>query len=108
VIIPIVPITVTSGSFIRPRLVYRGVRDDILAYAGASLGTFLVSEGIRLSSVSDALENDIMPYAVDEMGEAFKSATPELKGSVSELFKSGATIVQVDAGDSGDGTGDGG
>ena len=92
---------------IRPRLVYRGVRDDILAYAGQSIGNFLVSEGIRLSSVSDALANDAMPYAVAAMGQAFESATPEIAGSVAAAWNSGATIVESDGGDSG-GTGDDG
>lgn len=85
---------------IRPRLIYRGVRDDILNYAGLSLGNFLVNEGMRLSSVSDALENDIMPFAVTAMGDAFESATPSLKGSVAAAWNSGASIVALDAGDS--------
>jgi hypothetical protein len=88
---------------IRPRLIYRGVRDDILAYAGQSIGNFLVNEGIRLSSVSDALANDILPYAIEAMGDAFESATPSLDGSVAAAWNSNATIVAVDAGDSGSG-----
>lgn len=91
---------------IRPRLIYRGVRDDILNYAGLSLGNFLVNEGMRLSSVADSLETDVMPYAVQAMGDAFENATPSLKGSVAAEWNAGASIVAVDAGDSG-GDGDG-
>lgn len=80
---------------IRPRLVYRGVRDEILEHACAALGTFLVTEGMRLSSVREALMDDAMPFAVELMAEAFDTATPELKGSVATAWSSGAEIVET-------------
>jgi hypothetical protein len=80
---------------IRPRLVYRGVREEIIAHAGESLGDFLVSEGMRLSSLRDAMLDEAMPFAVELMAEAFDTATPELKGSVATAWSSGAKIVQT-------------
>jgi hypothetical protein len=80
---------------IRPRLVYRGVRDEIIEHAGMSIGAYLVSEGMRLSSIQTAMTDEAMPFAVELIAEAFDTATPEVKGSVATAWSSGAKIVQT-------------
>jgi hypothetical protein len=77
---------------IRPRLVYRGVRDEILAKASFYIASALARDGMRLSSIRTALLDDVMPAAVELMAEAFDTATPELKGSVATAWSSGAQI----------------
>ena len=81
---------------IRPRLVYRGARDEIIEHAGTALGNYLATEGMRLSSVESAMLDDAMPFAVELMAEAFDTATPELKGSVATAWSSGAKVVQTE------------
>lgn len=80
---------------IRPRLIYRGVRDEVLRKAGFYIGRSLIADGMRLSSVRAGMADGAMPAAVELMAEAFDLATPEISGSVSQAWSSGAQIKQT-------------
>lgn len=80
---------------IRPRLVYRGVRDDILSATAFFIGQGFLNSGVRLSSLRQSMLAEAMPYAIEEMAQAFDSASPALSGSVSSDFALGAEIIQT-------------
>lgn len=79
---------------IRPRLVYRGARDEIITKALDYLGDALALK-MRMSSVDTAMLDNAMPAAVELMAEGFDMATPELKGSVATAWSSGAQIKKM-------------
>jgi hypothetical protein len=79
---------------IRPRLVYRGARDEILEKAAIYLAQSLAN-GIRMSSIRAAMLDNVMPAAVELMAEGFDAASPELSPVVASAWSGGAKIVQT-------------
>lgn len=71
---------------IRPRLIYRGVRSEILEYAKASMATSLAG-GVNLESLNVALQLDIMPYALARMGARLEEQAPGVKTRGNNPFK---------------------
>lgn len=89
---------------IRPRLIYRGVRDDILEHAQAFIATAFNS-GITVAALEVALRDETMPYAVQRMGERLDQQAPGVKDesgregpsrSAGEAWTSEAQIVPSD------------
>ena len=60
---------------IRPRLIYRGVRDEIISYAKKVIGGCL-QEGVQVASLDLALRNESMPFALTRMGERLAEQAP--------------------------------
>ena len=64
---------------IRPHLIYRGVRSEILNYAIMTLGSALETDGVTVNAMETALREDIMPFAVRRMGEQLDAQAPGVK-----------------------------
>lgn len=73
---------------IRPRLIYRGVRADILAYARDVIVGSL-KDGINIASLRVALASEIMPFARDAMGARLEEQAPGVKTSDNNPFSTG-------------------
>lgn len=71
---------------IRPRLIYRGVRAEILEYAKSSMATSFHG-GVNVESLNVALSLDIMPYALQRMGARLEEQAPGVKTSDNNPFK---------------------
>lgn len=63
---------------IRPRLIYRGVRSDILAYAKESIMASF-QNGISPEMLRVALSLDILPYALEKMAARLEEQAPGVK-----------------------------
>lgn len=63
---------------IRPRLIYRGVRNEILEYAKMVIAGSL-REGVNIASLSRALRDEVMPYALKRMGKRLEEQAPGVK-----------------------------
>lgn len=71
---------------IRPRLIYRGVRAEILDYAQLAMSGCL-KDGITVASLRQTLATDIMPYARDMMGKRLEEQAPGVKTRDNNPFK---------------------
>jgi hypothetical protein len=78
---------------IRPRLIYRGVRDDILFFARSVLSKSL-SMGIEVASLKSALRTVVMPYAVAQMGKRLDEQAPGVKARGNNPFTKGTSKVR--------------
>lgn len=78
---------------IRPRLIYRGVRDDIMFFARSVLAQSL-SKGVKTASLSAALRYLIMPYAVAQMGKRLDAQAPGVKAAGNNPFSKGTSKVR--------------
>lgn len=88
---------------IRPRLIYRGVRDDILLAAARGIGRGFIQEGVRLATLRTVLRDDVMPYAIEKMGEALDLAAPGVRedgrldgNTAGEVWREEAEIEELD------------
>jgi hypothetical protein len=72
---------------IRPRLIYRGVRTEIIEYAKAAIAGGLRQYGINVAALRLTLANDILPYARDMMGKRLEEQAPGVKTSENNPFK---------------------
>jgi len=71
---------------IRPRLIYRSVRTEILDFAKITIAGSL-KDGVCISSLRTALAGIIMPYALKRMGDNLEAAAPGVKTSNNNPFK---------------------
>jgi hypothetical protein len=63
---------------IRPRLIYRGVRAEILDFAKQVIAGSLAG-GVRVASFEFVLRDQIMPFALKRMGERLEEQAPGVK-----------------------------
>jgi len=76
---------------IRPRLIYRGVRDEIISFAYDVVSACL-EESLSVASLRAGLVEEIMPYAIHRMGEQLNLQAPGVKETTPfQGFKSGTT-----------------
>jgi len=71
---------------IRPRLIYRSARTEILDFAKLTIAGSL-KDGVNIASLRTALASVIMPYALMRMGENLEAAAPGVKTSNNNPFK---------------------
>ena len=71
---------------IRPRLIYRGVREEILNYAKQVIAGSL-QQGISAASLDVALKDVIMPFALVKMGDRLEDQAPGVKTSGNNPFR---------------------
>lgn len=63
---------------IRPRLIYRSVRGEIISFAMDVVAACL-EENISVASLRAGLVEEIMPYAIHRMGEQLNLQAPGVK-----------------------------
>ncbi len=88
---------------IKPRLIYRGVRESVLARAVEGVGEAFSTTGqVRVAAIEQAMQENIMPFAVEAMGAALDRAAPgtrvdgKLTGTTAQqVWNDEATIVKV-------------
>lgn len=78
---------------IRPRLIYRGVRSEILEVAQAAMVSAM-SEGITAENLKTALRETVMPYAIRRMGERLAEQAPGVKESNPFVGKNKSATTQ--------------
>lgn len=87
---------------IRPRLIYRGSRAEILEYMSAALSLHFLDTGFRLGSLRAALM-DTEEFAIDKMGAALDAAAPNTRAdgridgeTAGSVWRSEAIVEQTD------------
>ena len=64
---------------IRPRMIYRAVRSEILDVAEAALASAMEDGGINTDALRVAIRDVTMPFAIQKMGERLATEAPGVK-----------------------------